>query len=72
MMFHSDAYLVHYALDRAERLHAEALDRARAAEGAAARSVPLRTALAGGLARLARLLGAVAEDLDPQVARPSW
>ncbi len=72
MLHHSDVLLLELARDHAERLRAEAHDRGRLAHGRPSRPAPVRTALAVGLARLARLLAAVAEDLDPQAARPRW
>jgi hypothetical protein len=72
MLLHSDSLLLEHARDHAERLRAEARTRARLAHGRPSRPAPARSALAGGLARLARFLGALAEDLDPQVARPRW
>jgi hypothetical protein len=70
MLHHADHHLLFEARARGERYRAEAEAHARMAEAEAGSR--MRAVLAGALARLARGLAAVAEDLDPQVVRPSW
>ena len=73
MLHHAECHLLYEARARGERYRAEAHAHARAAEARGSRAAPrVRGVLAGGLARLARTLAAVAEDLDPQVGRPTW
>jgi hypothetical protein len=73
MLCHADHFVLHEAHARGARYRAEALDAGPVEEARAGAEVPrVREVLAGGLARLARRLAAVAEDLDPQVGRPRW
>jgi hypothetical protein len=73
MLHHAECHLLYEARARGERYRAEARAHAHAAEALRSRATPrVRGALAGALAGLARTLAAVAEDLDPQVGRPSW
>jgi hypothetical protein len=73
MLHHAEHHLLYEARVRGERYRAEAEAHARTAEARGSRAAGrVRTVLAGALARLARGLAAVAEDLDPQVVRPSW
>jgi hypothetical protein len=71
MLHHADVHLLAEAHARGERYRAEA-DRARAVGHDTRLGSGFRGTLAGALARLARRLAVVAEDLDPQVGRPSW
>jgi hypothetical protein len=73
MLHPADVHLLSEARARGERYRSEALEHARVVDGRATHLASgLRGTLASGLARLARLLAAVAEDLDPQIGRPSW
>lgn len=70
----SDHVLLHYAHHHVRARRAEA-DRDARLAAAGVRPAPVltapRRALALGLGRVARVLAAVAEDLDPVVARPA-
>jgi len=73
MLFPHDAQLLHHVGARLERYRAEARLHARVNADLEPRLAPsLRASVASGLARFARLLAAVAEDLDPATARARW
>lgn len=72
MNVHSDHTLLHFALQHVRARRAEADRNALLAAAGVRTGTSLagaRRALAGALGRAARLLAAVAEDLDPAVAR---
>jgi hypothetical protein len=73
MLHQAESHLLYEARARGERYRAEAQAHVHATEALRSHAAPrMRGALAAALARLARTLAAVAEDLDPQVGRPSW
>jgi hypothetical protein len=73
MLHQAESHLLYEARARGERYRAEARAHVHATEAARSHAAPrMRGALAAALARLARTLAAVAEDLDPQLGRPSW
>lgn len=71
MTYPNDHVLLHHARDvlRERRAFAERAALAEAARADRPRFASLRAALADRLARFARLLAAIAEDLEPASAR---
>lgn len=72
MIYPNDHLLIHHARHvlRERRAYSERAALAEAARAHRPRLASLRAALAHRLARVARLLAAIAEDLEPASARP--